>query len=94
MGYSYEVVRLVAEEIKTLDKYKDDLKVQSLELSIRWIDQFFKENGFTRRKITRDNTKMPSDEEIYEVMQKNWTKHQSFNIKQENNWNLDETAFT
>ena len=89
VGYSYEVVRLAAEETKTLDKYKDDLKVQSLELSDRWIDQFFKENGFTRRKIARDNIKMPSDEQIYEIYMR-----QSFNIKPENNWSLDETAFT
>ena len=94
VGYSYEVVRLAAEETKTLDKRKDDLKAQSLELSDRWIDQFFKESGFARRKIARDNIKMPSDEQIYEAMKKSWTKHQSFNIKPENNWNLDETAFT
>lgn len=27
-------------------------------------------------------------------MQRNWAKHQSFNVQPENNWSLDETAFT
>ena len=66
--YSYAIVEEAANAVKSRSHWGANENVQELKFSNKWIKSFLNRGGVTRRKITREDKAVPTDEEIHEVL--------------------------
>ena len=72
----------------------DKEKIQAIKFSHKWIHNFLKRGGLSRRKITRDDKNLPSDDEIARVLGIGQDLYVRNAHSPSTTWNFDETAFT
>ena len=56
--------------VQQKDHWKEHEKIKEMQFSNKWIYGFLKRGGLSRRKITRDDKDLPSDDEINKVLKK------------------------
>ena len=61
--YSYAIVVTAAKCVQESKKWCDDLV-----FSNKWVKNFLKRGGVSRRKITRDDKDVPTEEEIKGIL--------------------------
>ena len=66
--YSYAIIAQAASAVQSRSHWIADENVQQLKFSNKWIKSFLSRGGVTRRKITREDKAVPSDEEIHETL--------------------------
>ena len=76
------------------DSWKSDVNVKRLTFSNRWIKSFLSRGGVSRRKITREDKAVPTDEEIHEILKIGQDRYVQGGHIPETCFNFDETAFT
>ena len=69
-------------------------EIQSMKFTNKWIKSFIFRGGVTRRKITREDKEVPSDEEIASVLSIGQRKFIENGHTAGSCYNFDETAFT
>ena len=92
--YDYEIVRSAAREVQGNELWKDDLKIQKLKFSDKWVQAFLKRNHFKRVKITAEFKERPSEADIRSQMKIGQDFYVRNNLGPRDTWNMDETAFT
>ena len=92
--YSYSIVERAANAVKNRICWQDDETVQQLRFSNKWIKSFLDRGGVTRRKITREDKAVPSDEEIHEILSIGQKCYIEKGHSPQTCFNFDETAFT
>lgn len=92
--FSYSIVETAAKGVQARESWLLNEEIQNMKFTNKWIKSFLLRGGVTRRKITREDKEVPTDEEIahvlsigQEVLVKNDHTAQSC-------YNFDETAFT
>ena len=86
--YSYAIVITAAKCIQEDLKYLNETSVH------KWVKGFLKRGGVRRRKITREDKKTPTDEEIRSILKIEQEMYISNSHTAETCFNFDETAFT
>ena len=92
--YSYSIVERAANAVKNRYCWKHNEKVQQLKFSNKWIKLFLKRGGVTRRKITREDKAVPSDQEIHKILSIGQKCYIEKGHSPQTCFNFDETAFT
>ena len=92
--YSYAIIAQAASAVQSRSHWIADENVQQLKFSNKWIKSFLSRGGVTRRKITREDKAVPSDEEIHETLQIGQKCYIDGGFTPETCYNFDETAFT
>jgi len=77
VAYSYEIIRVQALKVQNKERWRDDVGVQRLQFSNKWIKNFFDRHNVSRRRITREKKKLLSEEKIREIL----TQSQALIIK-------------
>lgn len=80
--------------VQQKDHWKEHEKIKEMQFSNKWIYGFLKRGGLSRRKITRDDKDLPSDDEINKVLKKGQELYLRNGHTPNTTFNFDETAFT
>ena len=80
--------------VQQKDHWKEHDKIKKMQFSNKWINGFLKRGGLSRRKITRDDKDLPSDDEINKVLEKGQELYLRNGHTPKTTFNFDETAFT
>ena len=70
VAFNYTIINSAALLVQDNNVWKNVASVQKIEFSPKWTKAFFDRGGLTRRKITREDKTVPSDEEIDSVLRK------------------------
>ena len=62
--YTYEIIRHAAKAVQKKLSWLDDVKIQKLKFSDKWVKRFLNRNKFNRKKITSEPKKVPSEEDV------------------------------
>ena len=68
VAYSYDIIRLAAQEVRKLDAFKDDVKLKSYKFSNSWIRTWVKNMKMRRRRVTTTTKVLPPPAEVQERM--------------------------
>ena len=94
MAYNYAIIATAARKVQSDDKWTDDVEVQKLKFSNKWIRNFLLRCKMYRRKITKEDKNVPSPEEIQRVLEIGQRLYINNHHRPETCYNLDETAVT
>ena len=94
VAYSYAIIGEAALDVQKRENWQRDGQIRALHFSHKWINSFTKRGGLSRRKITRDDKVIPSDEEIQYIMGKGQDMYFKNEHTPSTTYNFDETAFT
>lgn len=92
--HSYSIVETTARAVQQSDHWMDKEKIQAIKFSHKWIHNFLRRGGMSRRKITRDEKNLPSDDEIARILGIGQDLYVRNGHSPRTTWNFDETAFT
>ena len=92
--YTYAIIKEAAKTVQSSDRWRDDEKINTLQFSAKWVRKFLTRANMRRRKITTDDKKVPSDEEIERIMGIGQSLYKEFGHTKDTVINMDETAFT
>ena len=89
--YRYSVVRDALKEVQARPAWQEDLKVQLLTFSGKYIYNFLSRNRMSRRRTTTEHKKRPTVEEIVQSMTRNQDEiiRCAAEISREAGWNLE-----
>ena len=91
---SYSIVVTAAKCVQKSEEWCNDNKLQDLVFPNKWVRNFLKRGCVSRRKITRDDKDVPTEEEIKRILKIG----QDMYLRNDHNphtcYNFDETAFT
>ena len=68
MAYSYAILAATALDVQKEEKWLSNAAVQKLQCSNKWVRNFLTSSGMRKRKITRDNKKIPAIADIIAKM--------------------------
>ena len=80
--------------VQQKDHWREHEKIKEMQFSNKWIYGFLKRGGLSRRKITRDDKDLPSDDEINKVLKMGQELYLRNGHTPNTTFNFDETAFT
>ena len=66
--YTYAIIKEAAKTVQASERWCEDEKINTLQFSAKWVKKFLHRANLWRRKITTDDKKIPSDEEIKRIM--------------------------
>ena len=92
--YSYAIIIQAALAVQKQNNWTTTEKVQSLTFSSTWVKSFLKRANMRRRKITTEDKKIPSEEEILRIMTIGQNMYRDFGHTPDTVINMDETAFS
>ena len=92
--YSYAIIIQAALAVQKQNNWTATEKVQSLTFSSTWVKCFLKRANMRRRKITTEDKKIPSEEEILRIMTIGQNMYRDFGHTPDTVINMDETAFS
>jgi hypothetical protein len=90
--YNFTIIRLAAQLVQQMDKWKNDEQIQSLMFSDCWIKKFLDRNDLSRRRITSIR-KMPEEASIKGSLNGNQHRLIQHQVGPEQILNVDETNF-
>ena len=91
--YNYELIKTAAKRTQEELIWQEVPSVQALRFSNHWVHSFLQRAGFRRRKITREDKKVPSLEEIWRIMGEGQAAYINGQFVPVQVLNMDETAF-
>ena len=94
VAYSYAIIEQAANSVRSKECWRNDKRVQQLAFSNKWVKSFLARGGVSRRKITREDKAVPSDQEINEVLRIGQERYIEGGHTPQTCFNFDETAFT
>jgi hypothetical protein len=90
---SYDIVRTAAMEVRTQDKWKNNIGVQNLQFEDTWVIRWMRDMGLTRLRVTSESkTNLPSVEEVRQHMKTIQKKIDEGGYSDDDVFNPDETA--
>lgn len=92
--YSYAIVETSAKAVQESRYWIDNAEIKSMKFSNKWMKGFLTRGSVTRRKITREDKEVPTDEEIASVLNIGQQKYFENGHTAKTCYNFDETAFT
>ena len=92
--YTYAIIKEAAKTVQASERWREDEKINTLQFSAKWVKKFLNRANLRRRKITTDDKKIPSDEEIKRIMNIGQKMYRNFGHTKDTVINMDETAFT
>jgi len=92
--YNFSIVKLAAKEIQGLAHWEDDVGVQNLKFSAKWVWRFLKRQDMKRRRITHEQKEIPTQEAVRLQMLIGQTIIIAESFLAAQIWNFDETGFT
>ena len=94
MAYSYAVLSATAFDVQKQSNWQDNLVVQKLKFTNNWVRNFLNRSDMRKRKITRDDKKIPNAVDVITQMKEGHLLYTSFGHSPCNTWNMDETCVT
>jgi hypothetical protein len=94
VAYTYAIIVNAAKAVQASDRWINDEKIKILELTSKWVRKFLTRANMRRRKITTDDKKVPTDEEITRIMNIGQALYREYGHTKDTTINMDETAFT
>ena len=94
MAYSYAILAATALDVQKEEKWLSNAAVQKLQCSNKWVRNFLTRSGMRKRKITRDDKKIPAIADIIAKMKEGQAMYIRFGHSPGNTWNMDETCVT
>ena len=94
VSFNYTIINSAAKSVQEKDVWKNVASVQKIDFSAKWTRGFLNRGGLTRRKITREDKTVPSDEEIDSVLRIGQDIYIANGHSAKTTFNFDETAFT
>ena len=92
--YSYSIVETAAKDVQAREVWLCNEEIKNMKFTSKWVKSFLLRGGVTRRKITREDKVVPSDEEIAAVLRIGQKKLIENEHTARSCYNFDETAFT
>ena len=92
--YSYAIIVAAAEDVQKENKWADDRAVHDLKFTPVWVRSFLSRADMTRRKITTEDKRRPSDLEVMQHMKVGQDIYTEKKLALRLVWNMDETAIT
>ena len=92
--YSYAIIIEAALAVQKQNNWCAVEKVKSLTFSSTWVKSFLRRANMRRRKITTEDKKIPTEEEILRIMSIGQKMYRDFGHTPETVINMDETAFS
>lgn len=94
MAYSYAILSATAFDVQKQSNWQDDPVVQKLKFTNNWVRNFLNRSNMRKRKITRDDKKIPNAVDVITQMKEGHLLYTSFGHSPCNTWNMDETCVT
>jgi hypothetical protein len=66
--YSYSIVETAAKDVQAREVWLCNEEIKNMKFTNKWVKSFLLRGGVTRRKKTREDEVVPSDEEIAVVL--------------------------
>ena len=92
--YSYAIIIQAAIAVQKQNNWTAIEKVKSLTFSSTWVKSFLRRANMRRRKITTEDKKIPTEEEILRIMSIGQKMYRDFGHTPETVINMDEAAFS
>ena len=92
--YSYDVIKQAAIAVQKQSNWTETESVKNLLFSSTWIKGLLTRANMRRRKITTEDKKIPSEEEILRIMSIGQDMYRDFGHSPQTVLNMDETAFS
>ena len=92
--YSYAIIIEAALAVQKQSNWCAIEKVKGLMFSSTWVKSFLRRANMRRRKITTEDKKIPSEDEILRIMSIGQKMYRDFGHTPETVINMDETAFS
>jgi hypothetical protein len=92
IAYSYAIVQERARKVQLMEKWQNDVNVQRLTFSLKWVHNFFRRMKVSRRRITSVRTATLPVEDVRRIMKNSQDKIIENGYSPSQILNLDETA--